>query len=391
MKAIKKIVILGSTGSVGTTAVQVAKHLKDQVEVVGLAAGSNAVELAKQARELKVKHVAIKNIEARESLRQQLGEQVNLYVGKEGLVELASLEEVDLVLVAITGIAGLFPALVALERGKSLAVASKEILVMAGQILMPLAKEKGAKILPVDSEHSALLQCLQSSLNPSKEVSKLILTASGGPFRLYDHKQLSQVTKKQALCHPTWKMGEKITIDSATLFNKGLEMIEAVHLFGVDESRIEIVIHPQSRVHSMVEFIDGQLIAHLSRADMSYPIQHALTWPNRVSGGVNKGCNLIECADLQFNAYQSNLFPAIDLAREAVRAGGDMPAVMNAANEIAVEAFLNDQISFLQISQLVDWVMQKHCVNVENKLATILNSDKEARQKAKERIRSWLK
>jgi 1-deoxy-D-xylulose-5-phosphate reductoisomerase len=299
------------------------------------------------------------------------------------LVDLVREAQPDLVLVAIVGTAGLRPALAAIEAGCDLAVASKEILVMAGEIVMARAREKNVHILPVDSEHNAIFQCLEGR-DPAS-VSRLLLTASGGPFRTLPASQLAAVTVAQALKHPTWNMGPKITIDSATLFNKGLEMIEARWLFGIEMDRIEAIIHPQSIIHSMVEFTDGSVLAQLSRTDMGFPIQYALTYPNRLAGSL-KPLDFAELSKLEFAAPRSEDFPALKLARQAGLTGGTLPAVMNAANEVAVDAFRSGKIRFPNIWQTVANVMQSHQTILKPTLEQILTADGQARLAAEDMI-----
>jgi 1-deoxy-D-xylulose-5-phosphate reductoisomerase len=295
------------------------------------------------------------------------------------------LPEADLVLIAIVGTGGLRPALAAIEAGKDIAVASKEILVMAGEIVMDAARRKGVKVLPVDSEHNAIFQCLEG--RSSADVQRLILTASGGPFRNLPAEQLAQVTLEQALKHPTWEMGRKITIDSATLFNKGLEMIEARWLFDVEMARVDVIVHPQSIVHSMVEFIDSSVLAQLSVTDMCFPIQYAVTWPERVPNRLPP-INFAELAKLEFSAPRRADFPALDLARAAGEAGGTLPAVLNAANEIAVAAFLERRCSFPAIWQTVARVMEEHRSIAGADLAAIMDADSWARMRAAELLAS---
>jgi 1-deoxy-D-xylulose-5-phosphate reductoisomerase len=299
--------------------------------------------------------------------------------GEQGLVDLATLPEADLVLIAIVGTGGLKPALAAIEAGKDIAVASKEILVMAGQTVMEAARRKGVKVLPVDSEHNAIFQCLEGR-DPA-QVQRLILTASGGPFRKLPAADLPSVTREQALRHPTWNMGEKITIDSATLFNKGLEMIEARWLFNVEMARVDVIVHPQSIVHSMVEFVDGSVLAQLSHSDMCFPIQYAVTWPERVPNTL-RPLDFAHVARLDFEAPRRQDFPALDLAREAGERGGTLPAVLNAANEVAVAAFLDCRIPFPRIWETVAHVMHHHRAFAEPGLGDILEADREARAAA---------
>jgi 1-deoxy-D-xylulose-5-phosphate reductoisomerase len=302
--------------------------------------------------------------------------------GEAGLVELACMEEADLVLVAIVGTAGLAPALAAIACGKDLAVASKEILVMAGEAVMGAAARAGVRVLPVDSEHNAIFQCLEG--RPSDSVRRLILTASGGPFREWREEDLAGVTPEEALRHPTWEMGPKITVDSATLFNKGLEMIEARWLFGVPMGKIEVVVHPQSIVHSMVEFADRSVLAQLSHSDMCFPIQYAVTWPDRVENSLPP-LDFARLGSLRFEAPREDAFPALGLAREAGEAGGTLPAVLNAANEIAVEAFLGGRIPFPRIWGVVGEVMAGHRPVAAPSLGDILAADRWAREAAARR------
>jgi 1-deoxy-D-xylulose-5-phosphate reductoisomerase len=303
--------------------------------------------------------------------------------GEDGLVELATLPEADIVLIAIVGTGGLRPALAAIEAGKDLAIASKEILVMAGEVVMEAARRKGVKILPVDSEHNAIFQCLEGR-NPA-HVRRLLLTASGGPFRKSTPENLASVTPAQALKHPTWSMGSKVTIDSATLFNKGLEMIEARWLFDIGIERIDVVVHPQSVVHSMVEFIDSSILAQLSCSDMCFPIQYALTWPDRVPNSL-PALDFTTLSRLEFEAPRADVFPALNLARQAGATGGTLPAVLNAANEIAVAAFLNQRLSFPGIWKTVAAVMNAHRTVATPALDAILEADHWARARAAEQI-----
>ncbi len=349
----KRVVILGSTGSIGTSALKVARDIPERMEVVALAAHSSVGKLAEQAREFGVRHVCIFDESKVAELRALLPADVKICAGLEGLCELAALEEADMVLVSIIGTAGLQPSLCAIEAGKDLAIASKEILVMAGEVVMTRAAEKGINVLPVDSEHNAIYQCLQGNHGGAEQVSRLILTASGGPFRTTPREQLANVTLEQALKHPTWKMGRKITIDSATLFNKGLEMIEARWLFDIPMERVDVIVHPQSIVHSLVEYRDGSILAQLSSSDMCFPIQYAVTWPERIDNSLPH-LNLAEIAALRFEAPRWDDFPALNLARHAGITGGTMPAMYNAANEVAVQAFVEGRLSFPGIWQTVE-------------------------------------
>jgi len=381
----KKVVVLGSTGSIGCSALRVARDLPDEIEIVGLAAGTRHRDLAAQARETGARHVAVFDASKADALRADLPAGVHVYSGAEGLVALAAETDADIVLVVIVGTAGLAPALAAIEAGRDLAIASKEILVMAGEVVTAAAARRGVRLLPVDSEHNAIHQCLAGRDGGAGEVAKLILTASGGPFRTTDAAALEDVTPAQALKHPTWEMGPKITIDSATLFNKGLEMIEARWLFGIGMDRIDVVVHPQSVIHSMVEFVDGSVIAQMSRTDMAFPIQYALTWPRRVRGGMEP-LDFAALGALTFEAPRHEVFPALGLARHAGTAGGTLPAVFNAANEVAVDAFRAGKIPFPGIWRTVEAVMERHAVVRAPTLDEILAADAEARRMAGEWI-----
>jgi 1-deoxy-D-xylulose-5-phosphate reductoisomerase len=375
----RKVLLLGSTGSIGTSALKVAQDIPDRMEIVGLAAQRSVEALVAQVRETGVKQVALTDEAAAARARELLPSDVNLHVGAGGLVDLVNASDADMVLVAIVGVAGLAPALAAIEKGMHLAVASKEILVMAGEAVMEAARRKGVDILPVDSEHNAIFQCLEG--HKGCEVRRILLTASGGPFRQLPADQLPAVTVAQALKHPTWSMGRKITIDSATLFNKGLEMIEARWLFDVPMSRIEVVVHPQSIVHSMVEFSDNSVIAQLSHSDMCFPIQYAITWPERVPNNL-RPLDFARLASLTFEAPRTQDFPALNLARHAGEVGGTLPAVLNAANEVAVEAFLQDKISFPDIWRAVERVMNRHQVIQHPGLEALVEADAWARREA---------
>jgi 1-deoxy-D-xylulose-5-phosphate reductoisomerase len=381
----RRVVLLGSTGSIGTSTLKVAREMPGEIEIIALAASRNIETLAAQARETGVKHVAIYDASLENSLRALLPHGVKIHVGPEGLSELATLAEADIVLIAIVGTAGLHPALAAIEAGKDLAVASKEILVMAGEVITTAAAKRGVNLLPVDSEHNAIFQCLDGYSGSRSDVSRLILTASGGPFRELPAAEIPQVTLAQALKHPTWVMGAKITIDSATLFNKGLEMIEARWLFGIEMERIEVVVHPQSIVHSLVEFVDGSVLAQLSRPDMCFPIQYALTWPRRLRGGL-RPLDLASMGKLEFEAPRSSDFPALDLARRAGSVGGTLPAIYNAANEVAVEAFRAGEISFPGIWHCVSAAMDAHHVMPSDTLDAVVTADQWARETASQFI-----
>lgn len=378
----RRVVILGSTGSIGTSALKVAREIPERMEVVGLAAHSSVEKLAEQAREFGVRHVCIYDASKRAALAELLPPGVQVYVGEEGLCELASLDEADMALISIIGTAGLRPTLQAIECGKDLAIASKEILVMAGEVVMSRAEAKGIQVLPVDSEHNAIFQCLRANDGGAEAVRRLILTASGGPFLRTPREELPHVTLEQALRHPTWKMGRKITIDSATLFNKGLEMIEARWLFGIPMERVDVVVHPQSIVHSMVEYRDGSLLAQLSSSDMCFPIQYAVTYPERVPNKLHR-LDFASMLDLHFEAPRWEDFPALRLAREAGIAGGTAPAMYNAANEVAVQAFIAGRLHFSGIWETVEKTLSLLSPRAYNgELPIILEDDARARETA---------
>jgi 1-deoxy-D-xylulose-5-phosphate reductoisomerase len=375
----KNVVLLGSTGSIGTSTVKVAEDLPDRIRLVGLAAGNNAELLLKQAQKHRPEAVSINNSEKARDLGKVFGASTKVYSGDEGLIKLATLPAADIVLIAIVGTAGLKPALAAIRAGKDIAIASKEILVMAGEIVMSEARKHGVRVLAVDSEHSAIFQCLDGK--PSSSVRKLWLTASGGPFRTTPKEEFPNITVERALKHPSWVMGKKITIDSATLFNKGLEMIEARWLFDIGMERVGVLVHPQSIVHSLVEFVDGALLAQLSTPDMCLPIQYALTYPDRVPSE-RVQTNFTKLGSLTFEEPDAERFPALTLARRAGEVGGTMPSVLNAANEVAVAAFLNRKINFPQITEMVRRTMEAHKVVLHPTLEQILEADVWARAEA---------
>ncbi len=376
----KRVVILGATGSIGESALKVARDIPDRMEIVGLAANSNAEKLAAAANETRAQSVCLVDETKLDILARELEYKPRILGGEEGLLEIARLTNSEMVLVAIVGTGGLRPALAAIDAGKDLAVASKEILVMAGEIVIREARENGINVLPVDSEHNAIFQCLEGK--NSSDVRRIILTASGGPFRETPRKDFDSITPEQALKHPTWNMGPKITIDSATLFNKGLEMIEAHWLFGVEMQHVEVVIHPQSIVHSMVEFADGSTLAQLSYSNMCFPIQYAVTWPDRVPNTLPP-LDFSKLSSLEFFTPRYEDFPALNLARRAGETGGTLPAVMNAANEVAVAGFLDRQVRFPDIWQIVGEVMSRHRSVAHPNLDAILQADQWARKEAR--------
>ncbi len=391
----KRVVVLGATGSIGESALKVARDIPGRMEIVGLAANTNARKLAEQANAVRAPFVCLVDESRMPELRAALQYEPRIFVGGGGLCEIASLAESEIVLVAIVGTGGLRPALAAIAAGKDLAVASKEILVMAGEIVMREARVNGVRVLPVDSEHNAIFQCLNggASFQPASSsggqvgnssrdhVRRIILTASGGPFRETPAAEFDAITVERALCHPTWTMGPKITIDSATLFNKGLEMIEAHWLFDVEMKRVEVVIHPQSIVHSMVEFVDGSVLAQLSHSDMCFPIQYAVTWPERVPNSLPP-LDFGKLRQLEFATPRFSDFPALGLARRAGDTGGTLPAVLNAANEVAVEQFLQERIGFPTIWETVERVMDRHHAVARPDLDAILRADQWARAEA---------
>ena len=375
----KNVVLLGSTGSIGTSTVKVAEDLPDRIRLIGLAAGSNIDLLLEQTRKHRPEAISITDPAKAKAAQDVLGSATNIVCGSEGLIKLATLPAADIVLIAIVGTAGLQPALAAIRAGKDIAVASKEILVMAGEIVMSEARKHGVRVLAVDSEHSAIFQCLDGK--PADSVRRLWLTASGGPFRATPKEEFPRITVARALQHPSWVMGRKITIDSATLFNKGLEMIEARWLFGIDVDRVSVVVHPQSVVHSMVEFVDGSIIAQLSTPDMCLPIQYALTYPERARSD-RVQTNLAKLGQLTFEEPDLARFPSLTLARRAGEVGGTMPAVLNAANEVAVAAFCDGRITFPHITQTVARTMDRHQVVGHPTLPQILAADEWARAEA---------
>ena len=379
----KKVILLGSSGSIGESTCKVARALPEKMKLVGLGVAKSTDRMLEQAKEFGVKALAVSDPQAAEKVKSRLPQGTQFYPGPEGLARMVEETEADMVLVAIVGTAGLAPALAALRSGKDLAVASKEILVLAGSAVMAEAKKRKKQVLPVDSEHNAIFQCLVGA--NEKEVRKVILTASGGPFRQSSAQAMEKVTLAQALKHPTWSMGQKITIDSATMFNKGLEMIEAHWLFGLPMKQVDVVVHPQSIVHSLVEFIDGSVLAQLSVTDMCFPIQYAVTYPERMPSGLPP-LDLAKLGTLSFEQPDEKRFPALRLAREAGEQGGTLPGVLNAANEVAVEAFLAERISFPRIWGMVEEVMKKHQTEKEPTLEAIIDADRWARGEARSRL-----
>jgi 1-deoxy-D-xylulose-5-phosphate reductoisomerase len=372
----RAVAVLGSTGSIGTQSLEVIKELG--YKVVSLAAGTRIEQLAEQIREFQPELVSVKDEAHAVLLRERLGStKVEIMYGQVGLREAARVSSADLVVTAVVGAMGIEPTLTAIHAGKSIALANKETLVSAGEIVLEAVKQKSVSILPVDSEHSAIFQCLQD--RPKREVEKLILTASGGAFRSLSRSELLHVSIDDALKHPNWAMGPKITVDSATMMNKGLEIIEAKWLFDVTPEQIDVLIHPQSVIHSMVEYVDGSILAQLGSADMRIPIQYALTYPQRSPSNWPR-LSFEKMRQLDFYAPDFERFPALRLAYDALRAGGTMPCVLNAANEQAVQRFLQGAIAFHQIESLIERVMDAHTIEYHPDLMQILNVDKWARQ-----------
>ncbi len=377
------VALLGSTGSIGVQALKLISHFPDRFEVVALSAGRNAGRLGRQVLEHRPRLVAIGDPRLRAELEGPAREAGSrLVAGPEGLCEVATCSEADVVLAAVVGAAGLLPTWEALKAGKVVALANKESLVMAGPLMREAAARSGGSLIPVDSEHSALHQCLRGESIES--VRRLILTASGGPFRTTPIEELAHATAEQALKHPVWEMGRKITIDSATLMNKGLEVIEAHWLFGLPGDRIDVILHPQSRVHSMVEMVDGSVICQMGIPDMRGPIQYALGYPDRFEGPVGPP-DLTKPGSLDFYPVDGARFPSLALAYRALEAGGTAPAVLNAANEVAVETFLGGGIEFLSIPAVVREVLDAHTARPIRSMEDILEADRSARSEA-ERI-----
>ena len=357
----RSISILGSTGSIGRSTLAVVDAFPEELRVVGLAAGANVDLLAEQAERYRPELVSVRSAEDAKRLRARLTYPVEIIAGIEGACAVASMSSADAVIAAIVGAAGIPPVYEALRARKRVGIANKEVLVAAGDVMTRAARESGGEILPVDSEHNAVHQAIRCGLH--SEVQRIILTASGGPFLNRDLATFDDISIEAALAHPTWRMGSKISIDSATMMNKGLEVIEAHHLFDVHVDRIDITIHPQSIVHSMVEYVDGSIIAQLSTTDMKFPIQYALLYPERVAAPFAR-LDLTQMRTLEFLSVDAQRFPAVALAYEASRAGGSMPAVLNAANEIAVERFLAGELPFVGIVDIVRRVLDRHAGNV---------------------------
>jgi 1-deoxy-D-xylulose-5-phosphate reductoisomerase len=381
----KKIIILGSTGSIGVSALDVIEKNPDRFQVVALSAGKNIKLLKKQIERFHPEAVAVGSKDKAFRLREDLmtGSKVKVLYGEEGLKEIASFPTAVIVISAISGSAGLIPTLAAIEAGKDIALANKETMVMAGEIVNKRAQKKGVKIIPVDSEHSAIFQCLEG--NKRENLRRIILTASGGPFLNFTKDQLKKVTLSQTLRHPKWKMGKKITIDSASMMNKGLEVIEAKWLFNADISTIDVLIHPQSIVHSMIEFIDGAYLAQMGVPDMKIPIAYALTYPERIVNAL-KSLDFVKTGTLEFYKPDLKKFPCLKIAYAAGICGGTAPAVLNAANEVAVSAFMQKKIRFVDLPKIIEKVLNVHRVINNPSLDDILQADLWARTETEKTI-----
>lgn len=384
----KKIAILGSTGSIGTQALDVIKSHSDLFEAYVLVANNNVDLLIEQARAFRPEAVVIANRDKSEKLKNALQDlPIKVWSGSEAVEEVVEDSEIDVVLTAMVGISGLKPTINAIKAGNAIALANKETLVVAGELITSLAIDNKVPILPVDSEHSAIFQCLNGENN--NNISKIILTASGGPFRGYNRKQLETVTRAEALAHPKWNMGAKVSIDSSTMLNKGFEMIEARWLFGVAPKDIEVVVHPQSVVHSMVQFEDNSVIAQMSQPDMRLPIQYALSYPYRYESSVEK-IDFGLLSELTFEKVDTNVFSNLVLAYESIDKGGNVPCVLNAANEVAVAMFLDNKIGFLQMTELIEHTLSKVSFVSSPSLSDYLSTDKKARRIAEEYVASMM-
>lgn len=370
----KKIAVFGSTGSIGKNTLEVIKNFPGKFQVTALSANNNTDLLYQQIKTFRPKYVCVCDGAAALKLKRLLNiSGVRIFTGTDGLDEMAGLPGIDQVMMAISGSAALRPLISAIDSAKDIALANKEALVMAGHLVMSMAARKKINICPVDSEQSAIWQCLMG--NKIQQVKRLHLTASGGPFREFSRKELARISVRQALKHPCWKMGKKISVDSATLMNKGLEVIEAMHLFGVSAEKIKVVIHPEAVIHSMVEFLDGMILAQISIADMKLPIQYALSYPERLSNGSNSQIDFYKIKKLSFYRPDTKKFECLRLAYEAAKAGGSLPAVLNAANEVCVDAFIKGKIGFLAIPAIIEKVMRKHLIIKAPTLKEIICSD----------------
>ena len=377
----KKLSILGSTGSIGTQTLDIVRNNPDEFRVVGLTANKNIELLKNQINEFKPEAVGVMDEEKADLLKQNVD--INVYSGIEGIIKIASLNEIDTVVNSLVGSVGVKPTVEAIRNKKNIALANKETLVTAGSVVMEEVKKNNVRLMPIDSEHSAIFQCLNNE--NVNDVNEITITASGGPFKNYSKAQLENVTVQDALRHPTWNMGNKITIDSATLMNKGFEVIEAHWLYDIPYEKVEVVIHPQSIIHSLVEFKDNSTLAQLSLPDMKLPIQYALSYPKRLPLNIKK-LNLMEVKNLSFEKPNFELFPCLGYAYDAGNKSGTLPAVLNAANEAAVYAFLDNKIKFLDIHRLINKMMQKHNIIKNPNLNQILDVDKKIKEETQEVI-----
>ncbi|KHD06536.1 1-deoxy-D-xylulose 5-phosphate reductoisomerase [Candidatus Thiomargarita nelsonii] len=381
----KKITILGATGTIGINTLDVIKRHSDEFEVVALTGHRQIDRLAALCFEWSPRYAVMADSDAAAQLEQRLkNTPVQVLSGTSSLSQVASLPEVDIVMAAIVGAAGLLPTLAAAQAGKRVLLANKEALVMSGQLFMDAVREHGAELLPIDSEHNAVFQCMPPS---AAGISRILLTASGGPFRSYPIEQLHDVTPDQACAHPNWNMGRKISVDSATMMNKGLEIIEACWLFSAPPEQIDVVLHPQSVIHSMVEYVDGSVLAQLGNPDMRTPIAYGLAWPDRIDSGVPR-LNLIDIARLDFEAVDFERFPCLKLASEAMLAGGTTSTILNAANEVAVEAFLQERLRFTAIPKVIETTLSQLTGRMANSLEVILEDDARARELAFEAVKT---
>jgi len=385
------ITILGATGSIGLSTLDVVRRHSDRFQVLALTANRNVERILEQCREFKPKYVVMANEDAAKRLQQEIqneGLSCDVLSGNGGLVKVASLAEVDSVMAAIVGAAGLLPTLAAAQAGKKVLLANKEALVMSGHLFMQAVRDNGAELLPIDSEHNAIFQSMPADYRTGTKatgIRRILLTASGGPFRNADPKELASVTPEQAVAHPNWSMGRKISVDSATMMNKGLELIEACWLFDVKPDVVEVVIHSQSIIHSMVDYVDGSVLAQMGNPDMRTPIAHAMAWPERIDSGVEP-LNMFSVGRLDFEEPDLQRFPCLRLAFEAAEAGGTASTILNAANEIAVDAFLDGKLGFMEIAKVIEATMKTIEYTEADSLDTILSVDEQARQVANDII-----
>lgn len=393
---VKGICILGATGSIGVNTLDVAARHPDKYKIVALSANSQVDRLVEQCEQYQPEYAVIANESVVEELKAKLkskNSSVQVLAGIEGLEKIASLPQVDYVMAAIVGAAGLKPTLAAARAGKRILLANKEALVMSGQIFMDEVKKNNAELLPIDSEHNAIFQCMPHDYEKGLDnsgITKILLTGSGGPFRTRSANELENVTPDEACAHPNWSMGRKISVDSATMMNKGLEIIEACWLFNTNPDNIQVVVHPQSVIHSMVQYSDGSVLAQLGQPDMRTPIAHALSWPDRIESGVEK-LDLFEVAKLEFEKPDYERFPCLRLAEEAIRKGGTAPAILNAANEIAVASFLDNELKFTDIADIVEQTLLNLKSRPARSLTEILDDDAAARKEAEQLIRLRVK